>query len=124
MQIMCVDHSPWGLMELEHTVKQVMPKAAVHGCRDPGKAIELAHLHGCDILLIEIDLGGPKWEGLDFAEEIKKVNPRVNIIFVTDLPEREYAKEVVGLRISGYVRKPYGRQELAEEFAHLRYAQA
>lgn len=36
----------------------------------------------------EIDLGGPKWEGLDFAEEIKKVNPRVNIIFVTDFPER------------------------------------
>ena len=81
MQIMCVDHSPWGLMELEHTVKQVMSKSAVHGCRDPGKAIELARLHGCDILLTEIDLGGPKWEGLDFAEEIKKVKsvPYVSI---------------------------------------------
>lgn len=42
MQIMCVAHSPWGLMKLRDTVKQIMPEAVIHGCSDLGRAIELA----------------------------------------------------------------------------------
>ena len=121
MQIVCVDHSPWELRKLKSTVKSIMPSATINGFRDPLEAEKYAVQNGCDVLLCDIDFDGPKWEGLDLAEKIKKLNPKVNIIFVTSFSEREYAESVVQLRISGYVRKPYDRRELAEEFSNLRY---
>lgn len=122
MRVICVDRSPWGLMEMKKTVKRLMPNAEIRGCRDRESALMQARETGCDILLTEIDLGGPKWEGLDLAAEVQRLRPRVNIIFVTDFPEREYAETIIRLRISGYVRKPYGKEELEREFPHLRYA--
>ena len=121
MRILCVDHSPWELMELKHDVKHIMPEAAVRGCRTSEKAVALAKSEGCDVLLTEFDFGGPKWEGLELAERIKGINPLVNIIFVTAFSERDYAREVIQLRVSGFVRKPYEQKELAKELANLRF---
>ena len=119
MIVLCVDPSPWGLLELKHEVRLIAPDAVVHGCRTSEKAIALAKTEGCDVLLTEIDFGGPKWEGLDLAERIKGINPAVNIIFVTAFSERDYAREIIELRVSGFVRKPYEEKDLAKEFANL-----
>ena len=73
-------------------------------------------------MLTEIDLGGSKREGLDFAKKMQTINPEVNIIFVTTFAEWEYARDVVQMRVSGFIRKPYKQHQLVEEFAHLRYA--
>ena len=121
MKILCVDRSPWGLMDLKRKVKAVKPDAFIHGCRNPEAALSFAKSEGCDVLLTEIDLGGPKREGLDFAIRMQAINPKVNIIFVTTFAEWDYAREVIQMRTSGYVRKPYTSEQLAEEFAHLRY---
>lgn len=74
------------------------------------------------MLVTEIDLGGPEREGLDFARRMQKTNPKVNIIFVTAFSERDFAKDAIQMRVSGFVRKPYRQQQLAEEFANLRHA--
>lgn len=122
MKILCVDRSPWGLMDMKRKVKAIKPDAVIHGCRDPETALSLAKSEGCDVLLTEIDLGGPKREGLDFAMRMQTINPEVNVIFVTTFAEWDYARDVIQMRASGFVRKPYKAERLAEEFAHLRYA--
>lgn len=122
MKILCVDRSPWGLMDMKRKVKGIKPDAVIHGCRDPEAALSLAKSEGCDVLLTEIDLGGPKREGLDFALRMQTINPEVNVIFVTTFAEWDYARDVIQMRASGFVRKPYKAERLAEEFAHLRYA--
>ena len=81
----------------------------------------MARSEGCDVLLTEIDLGGDKWEGLHLAEQVKSINPRVNIIFVTVCSEQECAEAVLRLRVSGFITKPYEPEALSEEFANLRY---
>lgn len=80
MKILCVDRSPWGLMDMKRKVKAIKPDAVIHGCRDPEAALSLAKSEGCDVLLTEIDLGGPKREGLDFAMRMQAINPEVNVI--------------------------------------------
>lgn len=122
MKILCVDRSPWGLMDMERKVKTIKPDAVIHGCRDPEAALSLAQRDGCDVLLTEIDMGGSKREGLDFAMRMQTINPEVNIILVTTFAEWDYARDVIQMRASGFVRKPYETERLAEEFAHLRYA--
>ena len=122
MIILCVDRSLLDLMDLKHKVKAVRPNAVVYGCREPDKALSIAKSEGCDVLLTEIDLGGSQREGLDFALRMQAIHPAVNIIFVTTFEESDFARDVIQMRVSGFVRKPFTRQQLEEEFAKLRYA--
>ncbi|MBQ2070891.1 MAG: response regulator [Oscillospiraceae bacterium] len=122
MTILCVDRSLLGLMDLKHKVKAVRPNAVVYGCREPDKALSIAKSEGCDVLLTEIDLGGSQREGLDFALRMQAIHPAVNIIFVTTFEESDFARDVIQMRVSGFVRKPFTQQQLEEEFAKLRYA--
>lgn len=121
MNILCVDSSPWGLLDLKRKVKTIKPNARVYGFRDPDKALSLARREGCDVLLTEIDMGASQREGLDFARQMQAINPTVNIIFVTTFEEADFARDVIQMRASGFVRKPFKAQKLAEEFANLRY---
>ena len=122
MNIICVDKSPCALSGLIHQIRCLMPGAAVHGCRSPDEAIGYAEAEGCDVLLTDTDLARAHTDGFMLAERIQAINPRVNIIFITACGEWEYAQEIVSLRISGYVRKPYEPCELEKEFENLRYA--
>ena len=122
MIILCVDRSLLGLMDLKHKVKAVRPNAVVYGYREPDKALSIARSEGCDVLLTEIDLGGSQREGLDFALRMQAIHPAVNIIFVTTFEESDFARDVIQMRVSGFVRKPFTQQQLEEEFAKLRYA--
>ena len=44
MIVICVDPSPWGIMERKHDVRLIAPGAVVHGCRTTEKAVALANM--------------------------------------------------------------------------------
>ena len=120
MRILCVNDSPLTLGHLKRMLKKIAPDAEVFGCREAERAVSLASSEGCDVLVTEIDLAGSRREGLDLARKIKEINPKVNIIFATVYSEQEYADEILGLRISGYITKPFDQKKLADEFTNLR----
>ena len=122
MRVLCVERDIIQLGGMKREVKQNVPGARVTACRFPHKAAKLAETGGCDVLLTGIDMGGGKTEGIRLAREIREINPRVNIIFVTVYGEWEHAEAIFRLRPSGYVRKPCEPEQLAEEFENLRYA--
>ena len=122
MNVICVDYGRLTLRGLRKTTQRVVPDARVFACRNIKEAVETARESGCDVLLTGIDMGANRNEGIELARRIKEINPRVNIIFVTVCAEWEHAREVIQLRPSGYVRKPYEQEQLAEEFKNLRYA--
>ena len=121
MKMICVDGDLFGRIRLKRRAKAIMPDAEIYSSKSPKAAMQRAAAVGCDMLLTEIKFGERQYTGVDLAEEIKKRNPRVNIIFVTFCPEKEYAYRLFDLRISGYLTKPYQVQELEEEFQNLRY---
>ena len=49
------------------------------------------------------------------AEKVKKINPKVNIIFVTVCSENEHAKAVMRLKPSGYLTKEATNAQILEE---------
>ena len=119
MVVMCVDDHPVLLYGLKESVHRALPGSAVYDFTKASEAITCAREHGCDVLLCEIELYGQS--GMLLAEEIQRLNPRVNIIFVTVCSEKEYAKEVLRLRPSGYLTKPATQEQIAEELHNLRY---
>ncbi len=122
MNIICVDASRITLSGLRERAHSIVPGADVYTCQSAEKAVELAGTKGCDVLLTDIEIGSEGDEGIRLASAIQKINPRVNIIFITACGEWEYAQDILSLRISGYVRKPYDQCELEKEFENLRYA--
>ena len=119
MTIVCVDNTPIMLQSLKETAGQAHPSADVQAFLSAESALDYAEKFGCDVLLCEIN--PPRLEGLFLAEKIKKINPRLNIIFVTVCSESEHAKAVMRLKPSGYLTKEATNAQILEELRNLRY---
>ena len=119
MTILCVDNTPIMLQALEENATEAFPHANVQMFLGAEAALRYAEKNGCDILLCEIN--PPRLEGLFLAEQIQKINPRVNIIFVTVCSESEHAKAVMRLKPSGYLTKEATDAEILLELRNLRY---
>lgn len=119
MTILCVDDHPVIVNGLQNSVKRVYPDASILAFTGAKAALAYAESYGCDVLICEIELYNHG--GITLAEQIRKINPYVNIIFATVCSEHEHAKEVLRLRPSGYLTKPIIESQLAEELLQLRY---
>jgi DNA-binding NarL/FixJ family response regulator len=119
MQIICVDDHPVLLEGLVNTVKRIVKNANVQGFTKAEEAYAFAKQNGCDILFCEIQLYADG--GMTLAEKIRKQFPRANIIFTTVCSECEYAKEVIDVRLSGYITNPVTKARVLEELHNLRY---
>ena len=119
MTIVCVDNTPIMLQSLKENAQNAYPYADVQTFPTEEHALEYTEKFGCDVLLCEIN--PPRLEGLFLAERIKKINPRVNIIFVTVCSESEHAKAVMRLKPSGYLTKEATNAQIIDELRNLRY---
>ena len=119
MTIVCVDNTPIMLQSLKENADKAYPCADVQSFLSAEPALEYAEKFGCDVLLCEIN--PPRLEGLFLAEKIKKMNPKVNISFVTVCSENEHAKAVMRLKPSGYLTKEASSVQILEELQNLRY---
>ena len=119
MTIVCVDNTPIMLQSLKESADKAYPYADVQTFLTAESALDYAEKFGCDVLLCEIN--PPRLEGLFLAEKVKKINPKVNIIFVTVCSESEHAKEVIQLKTSGYLTKEATSAQILDELRNLRY---
>ena len=119
MQILCVDDHPVLLDGLVNTVQRLVRDADVQGFTKADEALSYAKEYGCDILFCEIALYANG--GMTLAERIREQFPRANIIFATVCSEKEFAKDVLQVRASGYITKPVTRHRVEEELRNLRY---
>ena len=119
MTVICVDNTPIMVQSLEENALSAYPHADVQSFLTAEPALCYAKKFGCDVLLCEIN--PPRLEGLFLAEKIKKIYPKVNIIFVTVCSESEYAREVMRLKPSAYLTKEATNAQILEELQNLRY---
>lgn len=119
MTIVCVDNTPIMLQSLKENADKAYPCADVQTFLSAESALEYAEKFECDVLLCEIN--PPRLEGLFLAEKVKRINPMVNIIFVTVCSESKHAKAVMRLKPSGYLTKEATSAQILEELHNLRY---
>ena len=119
MRIVCVDDHSVMLKGTKRSIEQILPDASIVAFSNADEALSYAKENGCDILVSEIELCGV--DGLTLAKRVKKMNPKVNIIFLTVCDEKEHAKEVLGIKPSGYLLKPAKKEQLEAELKSLRY---
>lgn len=117
MRILCVDDEPLMLIMLEQAVKEAAPEDEIHAFRYQEDLLEDAKKNGCDVAFLDIHMRG--MNGVELAKELKAVNPKMNIIFVTGFSE--YTGDAMKLHASGYIMKPVTAEEVKKELSDLRF---
>ena len=117
MNILAVDDEFHALHLLEESIVEAVKGAAVYLCRDSDVALDMAKETRMDVAFLDIQMPGKN--GIELAKELKLVNPKINIIFVTGYSE--HMKEGLELRMSGYLFKPVTPQAIKVEMENLRH---
>ena len=122
MNVLCVDQDRTKLRQMKRDTKEIVPGAHITVCRDPCKAETVAKAKGCDVLLTNTVFDGSNWDGGMLAEQIQRVNPRVNIIFITDHADTSAAYVAWQIGASAFLLRSYEKRRLAKALANPRFA--
>ena len=117
MKILLVDDEKLMLLRLEKTVQTVLPTATIFTYNNPEEALEASKKEMIDIAFLDIEM--PKMNGIMLAKALKKVNPKINIVFVTAY--NDYAFEAMKIHASGYISKPVSEAKVKQEIEGLRF---
>lgn len=117
MRIIAADDERLPLQMLTDTIKSVLPQAELFSFSKVSEVLACAKEKPCDIAFLDIRMRSVT--GLELAQRLKNICPRVNIIFVTAY--REYACEAMALHASGYIEKPVTAEKIRRELSNLRY---
>jgi two-component SAPR family response regulator len=116
MNILAIDDEYYALELMRSALEEVAGGSTVYLCRDVRSALDTAAQTKIDVAFLDIHM--PEKNGIELALELKKLNPKVNIIFATGYSE--YMKEGIDLRMSGYIMKPVTPEAIKIELENLR----
>ena len=116
MRIIAVDDEKIALEALSGAIKAIAAEDEVISFRYPEEAIEYVKENSCDIAFLDIEMAG--MSGVELAEELKKYNSEVNIVFCTGYGN--YRDKAFELHASGYLMKPITPEKVKRELENLR----
>jgi len=91
--------------------KLLEPEYEVIGCVEDGHSlVKTALALRPDLVLVDVSM--PMLNGVDAGRELKKLMPRVKLIFLTMNPDPEVASEALQVGASGYLLKESAEEEL------------
>jgi two-component system cell cycle sensor histidine kinase/response regulator CckA len=85
----------------------------VKGVTLPAEAVEMIRAQPHQFDLIISDFSMPQMNGIQLAEEIKRINPGIPIILLTGFGSDISKKQIKSNVINGIVTKPISKNELA-----------
>lgn len=116
MRILALDDEEDALEVLVSAITACQPDADVKGFNSPTEALEYAEQNQMDIAFLDVRM--PGITGLDVAKKLKKINPKINIIFSTGFSE--FASDAFSIHASGYLMKPITTKDVRKELDNLR----
>lgn len=117
MIILALDDEEKGLAVLVDAIKKASGLDNIHAYNDYQEALDYAKDNIIDVAFLDINLNG--YSGLDVAHHLKKLNPKVNIIFATGYSDFE--SQAFAMHASGYLTKPITPGAVKDELENLRY---
>ena len=116
MRIIAVDDEKIALEALSSAIRAVVAEDEVVSFRYPEDAIDYIKENPCDIAFLDIEMAG--MSGVTLAEELKKYNSEINIVFCTGYGH--YRDKAFELHASGYLMKPITPEKVKRELENLR----
>ena len=115
--IIIVEDEPVILKGFVHILSDALPEVQAFGFQTGAEALAYAESNRIDVAFLDVELFGES--GVDLAEKLSAMHPRVNVVFLTG--HAEYMAEAWRLHCSGYILKPLTPEKIRSEIAHLRF---
>lgn len=96
---------------------RLLPNASVTGFTSSTEALTFAKSTRVHLAFLDIEMG--KLNGLDLCRELLKLNPRINIIYLTAYAD--YALKAWSTGACGYLVKPISAEQIREQLSRLRF---
>jgi DNA-binding LytR/AlgR family response regulator len=117
MNIIILDNHKLIIKEIRRQVLSVLPEAECVCFTKQREAIEHVKKNRVDVALLDVDM--PGLNGIEVAELMCQINPRLNIIFITGFPE--YPLQAFTVPVSDFIVKPVSEDALRASFQKLRF---
>ena len=117
MKIIAADDERLALEFLVDAIRRVKPNAQLITFSRPSDVLTWTREHICDVAFLDIQMRS--MTGLELARQLKEIQPKINIIFVTGYSD--YAGEAIQLHASGYIEKPVTEEKIRRELDDLRH---
>lgn len=118
MKILAVDNERFQLNLLTDSIREAVPNCDLAMFLNPMEALEWAKANRPEIAFLDIQM--PVMDGIALAKELKRNDPKVNLIFVTGFYE-EYMGRAIPTHFSGYLQKPATAAAVKDELDNLRF---
>ena len=116
MKILIVDDEPHALKDLTECVRDVQPLSKLFPFERSDEALDFARTEEkLDVAFLDINM--PVINGIELAKELKKIHPKLNVVFCTAFSG--YTVDAIRLHASGYVNKPYQKEDIERELDDL-----
>ena len=81
MNTITIDDKQLAVNAMIHNMKEIDPDGSHAGLISPIEALSYVRAHHVDVAFLDIEM--PDMNGLEMAEALKKIQPDINIVFVT-----------------------------------------
>ncbi len=117
MNIIATDDESLALKSIIRAINAALPDVVPMEFTRAKDCLAYAEKNSCDIAFLDIEMRD--MNGIALAKKLKKLNPQINIIFVTSYIE--YQGDALSLYVSGYVQKPATKEKIERELDNLRF---
>lgn len=117
MNVIYVDDETIQLENFRLTLDGLPGIDTLHLFSDSTEALSWAKSHPLDAAFLDIEM--PKISGLELAKQLRALNRRTSIVFVTAYDQ--YALHAFDVRAVGYLLKPYTRADIAAELENINF---
>ena len=79
------------------------------------EAVESAKEHMAQLDLITLDITMPEKNGIEALEEIKQINPKITVVMVSAMGQKDTVKKCIKKGASHFVVKPFERDDVFQK---------
>lgn len=116
MRALCVDDEPILLRALSKAVESSSDIDEIKSFSNGKDALEYAAGNKIDIAFLDIQIH--KMNGIELAQELRKIYPKLPVIFCTGY--NEYALEAFKIHANGYLTKPIRAADVREQIDNIK----
>jgi two-component SAPR family response regulator len=110
--ILALDDDPDIVRLIEQALQRHRFK--VSAFTDPPIALEYLNVNRNDCSLILSDIRMPGMNGYEFVKQVKKINPKVKVIFMSafEIEDKEFHSVLPSIKVDAFLQKPFSIQRL------------
>lgn len=122
MRIIYVDDEMPALQNFKYTLRGFDEVESLELFQNGNAALQYLKNNPVDIAFLDIEMQGKGYSGIELAKQIRKIDKRIVIVFITAYAS--YALDAFGVDAIDYVIKPYMKEDIDKALKKaMKYAQ-